>query len=640
MLPGPVFTFEMLTAARRGRFYAMRALYATVLLLILWAIHSSWSSAMEGELPVRMMPWFGFSAFAAVALGQEILVLLLTPALVAGAIADEKRRKTLHYLLASRLSGPEIVLGKLMVRMLYVGVLLGVSLPVMSLLVLLGGVDPTLVLVGCGGMLSTAWFLATLSIWVSTIARRPREALFVAYGMETLWLVLPPIARNVSTGWGAVDDALWRLGEWVGASSPVILSYDVFRSLVFGGSVPWQEALLWMIGLQSACGVVLALLAAAQLRPIFKRQDGAVTRPRGLRALLRTRRLRSLPPPGDRPMLWKEMHTARPRGFARIVGWLLILILGGLLLYEGVWLGALAFLELQDYGYRLRGGWTTHHSRWAFWNFLIMVVPLVSVVGIIALAGSAAGSITSEHEDDTWVSLTATDLTGREIVLSKLLGALWRSRRVGSVILLLVVAGIGVDSLHWLSLVALVPALMVYGWFAAALGVWISIQLRSTWRAQFLTIALLLLVNVTGQGVINMLSHYGFAPQVWPGFTPYEVAKLLVEARDPFWPAQWPRFWRLWDIDDGPGWRATFSVMSLVIYAALAAVLTWDALRRFDGVAGRARRGRLDPELSSPASRLAAEVGADPIERPRGPSPDSFPGFAKSALPDEPMTTG
>ena len=71
-------------------------------------------------------------------------MLLLTPALVAGVIADEKQRKTLHYLMASRLSSAEIVLGKLLVRMLYVTVLLGVSLPVLSLLVLLGGIDPRL----------------------------------------------------------------------------------------------------------------------------------------------------------------------------------------------------------------------------------------------------------------------------------------------------------------------------------------------------------------------------------------------------------------------------------------------------------------------------------------------------------------
>ena len=42
------------------------------------------------------------------------------PALVAGIISDEYQRKTLHYLLASRLSSAEIVLGKLGARMVHV----------------------------------------------------------------------------------------------------------------------------------------------------------------------------------------------------------------------------------------------------------------------------------------------------------------------------------------------------------------------------------------------------------------------------------------------------------------------------------------------------------------------------------------
>ena len=141
MLPGPVFNFELLTTSRRGKFYSIREFYAVVLLIILWAIHSSWLSVYEGaELPSRMVGWFALSALGGITIGQVILVLVLTPSLVAGVIADEKKRKTLHYLMASQLTSPEIVLGKLFVRMPYVGVLLGVSVPVMSLLVMRGGI--------------------------------------------------------------------------------------------------------------------------------------------------------------------------------------------------------------------------------------------------------------------------------------------------------------------------------------------------------------------------------------------------------------------------------------------------------------------------------------------------------------------
>ena len=71
----------------------------------------------------------------------------------------------------------------------------------------------------------------------------------------------------------------------------------------------------------------------------------------------------------------------------------------------------------------------------------------------------------------------------------------------------------------------------IYAWAAAALGLSISLQLRSTWRAQFLTMACLLLINVFGQGVLNLLSRFGFAPQLWPGFSPYEISKLLLDSQ-------------------------------------------------------------------------------------------------------------
>ncbi len=628
MLPGPVFTFEMIITSRRGRFYATRAMYAVVLLLILWTVHSAWSSAEGGIIPAEMMPWFGLSAFGSVAVGQEILVLVLTPALVAGAIADEKRRKTLHYLLASQLTGPEIVLGKLMVRMLYLVVVLGVSVPVLSLLVLIGGVDPILVVLGVGATLSTAWFLATLSIWVSTIARHPREALFAAYGLETLWLLLPWVLRNVSwTGNLAFDSAIVGLADWIGASSPV----ETIRELMFGGFLPGSDRLApmyGMIGIQAALGAGLAGLAAVQLRPIFRRQDDAIRRPRGLRAWLSKRRAGKHPPIGDHPMLWKELQTSRPGGLARAVGWLLTVFLGGLLLYNGVWMFLSAFVEMWEHGYTPAMGsafirvQTGSLHRFLFLSFLGGVIPVIYFLGTLIVAGSAAASITSEHEDDTWVSLTATDLTSREIVLAKLLGAMRRGARLGSMIVLLLVGGLVTGAIHWASLPAIVVAVAVYAWFAAALGVWVSMFHRSTWLAQFLTIGLLLLINVSGQGILNVLSKYGFASMDMPGFTPYEVAKLVMEPNyfRRFQSIQWPPFWRLWDVDDGPAWLAIFSVLSLVIYAGLAAGLTWHAVRRFEVVAGRAFRSDRARELEaralpvSPGSLTSATRLADEEE--------------------------
>ena len=320
MLPGPVFNFELMATARRTRFYLVRAFYAAILFLILWGVHATWAAETGGELGSHMVSWFAFSALCAITIGQEILVLLLTPALVAGVIADEKQRKTLHYLMASQLTSGEIVLGKLLVRMLYVIVLLGVSLPVLSLLVLMGGIDPRLVLLTVAATLSTGWFLAALSVWVSTIARRVREAFFITYGLECLWLFSPFVFQNLavpSSAWHYFDEVMRWLADWVGATSPITVGWRLIVSTIMSrgrGSGSDVSILGWMIGLQAASGLVLALLAAVQLRPIFRRQDSAG----GIRAVWqflfrRRRRRRSNLPGQSEPQVVREFRPARSR---------------------------------------------------------------------------------------------------------------------------------------------------------------------------------------------------------------------------------------------------------------------------------------------------------------------------------------
>ena len=92
------------------------------------------------SLPIDDFSRFAFTTFIWFASVQLGTILLLVPALFGGVIADEKQRKTMHYLMASRLSSAEIVLDKLAARLLHVGAFILLGLPVMSLLTLFGGV--------------------------------------------------------------------------------------------------------------------------------------------------------------------------------------------------------------------------------------------------------------------------------------------------------------------------------------------------------------------------------------------------------------------------------------------------------------------------------------------------------------------
>jgi hypothetical protein len=230
-------------------------------------------------------------------------------------------------------------------------------------------------------------------------------------------------------------------------------------------------------------------------------------------------------------------------------------------------------------------------------------------LGILSMAGRAAAGITSEHEEDTWVSLTTTDLSGGEIILGKLLGAMTRGRRFAELIVLLAATGVFAGSINVLSLPLLVVALVVFGWFATSLGLWMSLQLRRTWRAQFLAISSLLSINVAGQGLLNAASKFGYAPQIWPGFTVIEISKLLLDPS--FVPrlasASWPRSFWISSVDDDLAWQTIFTGLSVAGYALGASLLTWHLRRRFEIVAGRPRRtSRRRPRCSAKAK--AAEI--------------------------------
>ena len=125
------------------------------------------------------------------------MILLLTPAIVAGSIVEDRQRKVLSYLLASPLTGAEIVLGKLAARLVNLVVLVAVGLPVVSIALFLGGVEPDEVWLCYGLSFSTLYFLAGVSIFASAFSARPRDAIVRAYSIEGIWLSLPLIERGL-----------------------------------------------------------------------------------------------------------------------------------------------------------------------------------------------------------------------------------------------------------------------------------------------------------------------------------------------------------------------------------------------------------------------------------------------------------
>ncbi len=622
---GPVFTFELITTARRGRYYAARVAYGLMLLFTFWTEYH-YMLQRQQFISIKKMGAFAESAFIAFAWGQGLMLLALIPAMVAGVVADEHQRKTLHYLLASQLTSSEIVLGKLGARLIHAGVLVLIGLPVVCLIGMYGGLDPWKVLYIYAGTFSIALFLAGMSMLVSVVARRPRDAILMAYGLEAAWLFLLPVFAHLAPFFS------WPIAVWlvpityVGMATHPTVAWGHLRNYAewgvrFAGRPPstqWltsmaaeiHQAFLWMTGLQAVLGCLFLILAVTLLRPLRGGTRGR--RRRGWLARRREREAVARPGCGDDPMIWKERYAGRGGGLAWLTSLPVVLVLGTLLgcyLFDAAWpaFGELIFAREDD------------KARFALNAELRLAGALLFSLWLVAVSSSAAVGVTSEREEDTWTSLTATLLTGPEIVRAKMFGAAWGARRMG--VALLVVWGVGLLSgaVHPLGLLAALAGLGIYTWFATALGLWMSLKARNSTRAMIGTILLMVALNV---GYLFLLTPlFKKAPPVLTlaGITPFVEWVALFSYRDvhALWSGQ--AFTQVYELRHGPQTLAMV-VASFALYALGALGLTRAAVAAFDTAVGRPRRGAkgdagkggASVRLGHQPGELPAAVGAAP----------------------------
>jgi len=614
MLPGPVFHVELLTTARRFRSYAIRFGYGLFLLFFIWmndpdlfdSRYGYGNHGSQAGLTIQEMAEIGRAIFRSFVIVQGVAILLLTPAFVAGAVAQEKQRKTLHYLLASQLTSGEIILGKLSSRLLHVAIFLAIGLPIISLLSIFGGVDPQDLVLASAASMTTAFFLAALAILVSTLSRRPREAITVVYLLELAWLFVPPWLRfalpMASPFWRQVHQLINPINEWIALSSPFSLSFLSGQIGPFGPSA-MNEALAWMMGLHIAFGAIFVTLAVAWLRPGFRDDEGSPRLLGGLGRAMRGRRFLHRPSCGDDAMLWKERYVSRTTAITKASSALIMLVVGALLSYHTLDFALPAFREVLESGYGAISGYNSACQQ--FHGFLRGVCCLIYVAWTLAVAGAAAHGLAHEREEETWTSLIATPLSSLEIIRAKMFGAFWGMRWMGLLLLALCLLGVAAGAVHPFGFAAVTIESAAFVWFADALGTYYSLKTRSSSRALVASIATLVLLN--GGYLMCCVPLRADTPWIVIGVTPFiEAASLLSydEFSSLFATGPYAVRYRHY------GETAFICFAGCAMYLAAAAILTSLAINQFDEEIDRPRRaGQLPPfpvleEKPEPAEKV------------------------------------
>ena len=280
---GPVMRYELITSSRRRRYYFLRVMYGLLLLYQLSALFRLWEFWHQTGGTIDEVQAFAEDAFIRFAGIQGLGLLILIPALVAGIISDEYQRKTLHYLLASRLSSAEIVLGKLAARLVHVVAFVALGLPIVSLLMLYGGLNPVNIFYVYAGTASLVIVTAGFSIFISILARRPRDAILATYGLGAIWLLIPKWIVGIAHYMDGVLAWVGPVNHALLLSNPLqVWSTATMRSTVrtrFGPTGRTMPVWMWpgfgfesdftyMSIIQLSAGLVFLGLAIAGLRPL------------------------------------------------------------------------------------------------------------------------------------------------------------------------------------------------------------------------------------------------------------------------------------------------------------------------------------------------------------------------------------
>lgn len=567
---GPVFLHEMRAAGRKRRYPLLRVVVGLLLLLAMGLCYMAareFSTGDRAGLSITERSQLTANFFYSFASMTILGVLAATPAAAAGAIASERERRTIEYLFATELSNAEIVLDKVVARLLVVAQIVLATLPLLALFRLLGGLPGDLLLLHFASLASTALCAASISLLVSTWCDKTREAVPRAYSMLLFWLVAPGLLAFLNMA--VVMPYLPILGEWLtvpiqnmlAAVNPFFvmgyvwgtatgpLGVDLNRGAIYGMIV---GHMLIAAGCLGAC--------VYSVRRVHLRQAGSFekpTAPRGRGSAPRT-------PYRDRPMLWKEMFaassTTRKKRFRNHVGAVLLaLILGGVSFW--VFLDAL-----------LKG---LENMAESYFGWAAFVLGAFGSIMLLAVGSRAAGLITYEKERETWLSLLTTPLKAEEIVSAKLLGNLYIYRWGAAG--LLAILGLGVV-LHPVS-VWLIPltafTLFFTGMVATMVGLHASLKVKSSVKSIGVTMVVLVLMGGAYLPFVGMFAAVAGAGELitlmLAPCVPFLLAGPIVLQFD----------------HNVPGEVLGALVMGVVGYAVLAGILYTSAVQRFDELCER-----------------------------------------------------
>ncbi len=475
---GPIFMRELVTVPRRrGHFPTRTALIGllTILGITLWQATIGFTrTATLGEAAR-----FGLLLFQIVVYVELMLLLFFAALSGASTVSQEKDRRTFILLLLTDMRDYEIVLGKLLGSLLPLTALLLTSIPVLSMLLLLGGIDPVQVLQATL-VLGTAAFAAgslggLIALW--------RERTFQALALSVLCLVLYIcISQAIGIVGPMVSPNLnWQIIQaWI---DPFLVMQSILTPPAEGwsGIAPafgFSIVMLVWCAILNGVGIWKLRKWNPSGEPIIQR-EGAQADPEAdlTPEQLAAFRAKAHAAPGrvreitGNPVQWRETQTLAYGRRPLLVKLAFAVVLAMIVYF--------AYAELTQ-----PGGRAAYAAAYG-------LVP-VTVLSMLLVAAQAVTSITSERDGGALDVLLVTDISPYEFVFGKLIGVVWNTWQflVPPILMTVYYAFVGVltktpedlgawgrFSLNLAPMVSVIGSILILFAFAMMLGLHVALRI-------------------------------------------------------------------------------------------------------------------------------------------------------------------
>lgn len=418
-LTGPIFDKELRVSSRRKRNYVLRFVYLALLtafLALVWLESVRYSGplayrvsrmSVAGQQIITFIVWFQFIAI------QIVSVIMLST-----SISDEIYNRTLGVLMTTPINSFQIVMGKLLSKLLQLILLLAISLPLLAIVRVFGGVPWGYIVSSLCITLTTAICFGSISLFFSIFRRNAYSAIITSVLVIGVVFAIAPLLFSLM--WWALD-----MRYIISANTLEILFYHMnpYAAMVFEtnrmamprfaagmGAMHWPLHCLIML----AASTVLLAVSMSIVRKVALRQAtgqliaGAKKRKRGKTAAGSVEGSDGLDQPQrvyGPPVLWKELK--KPIFQRRKKTSIIIISIAVILLFATyAFLGAKDVLDEEA--------------------FHIMYVLMFLALGMLFTIVAPATCITTEKESRSWPILLGTTLSRSEILLGKIGGLMPR----------------------------------------------------------------------------------------------------------------------------------------------------------------------------------------------------------------------